>query len=168
MRFRWALSRGREGRPPAGETPSRFLPYAGFAVMRGGWEPDAAYLAFDVGPLGVAHRHQDKLSFTLWKGGEELVFDDGGGHYERSAFRSYAISAHGHNTLLVDGLGQRRNVPLRMEKPIDAGWTSAFDADAAFGVYDQGFGPKELRLARHRRDIRFDRRTETFTVTDRT
>lgn len=165
--FRWALSKGLEGRPPAGETPSRFLPYAGFAVMRGGWTPDAAYLAFDVGPLGMAHRHQDKLSFTMWKGGEELVFDDGGGQYERSDFRSYACSAHAHNTLLVDGLGQVRKGPAKMKAPIEAGWVSTPAGDAAFGVYDQGFGPQERRLARHRREIRFDRRSETFTVTDR-
>ena len=164
--FRWALSKGLEGRPPAGETPSRFLPYAGFAVMRGGWTPDAAYLAFDVGPLGMAHKHQDKLAFTMWKGGEELVFDDGGGQYERSDFRSYARSAHAHNTLLVDGLGQVRNDPVKMTEPIEAGWVSTSDGDAAFGVYDQGFGPQERRLARHRRDIRFDRMSETFTVTD--
>ena len=43
---------------------------------------------------------------------------------------------------------------------------STSDGDAAFGVYDQGFGPQERRLARHRRDIRFDRMSETFTVTD--
>jgi hypothetical protein len=164
--FQWALSNGRGGRPPAGETPSRFLPYAGFAVMRTGWTPDAAYLAFDVGPLGMGHEHQDKLSFTMWKGGEELVFDDGGGQYERSDFRTYARSAHDHNTLLVDGLGQVRNDPMKVTKPIDAGWVSIPDGDAAFGVYDQGFGPQELRLAQHRRDIRFDRKSETFTVTD--
>ena len=164
--FRWAATGGREGEAPGGETASRFLPYAGFAVMRGDWSGDASYLAFDVGPLGTAHFHQDKLSFTLWKGAEELVFDDGGGQYEMSAFRKYAISGRAHNTLLVDGLAQQRNKPFKSDRPIDAGWTTTPDGDFAFGVYDQGFGPKEAKLAVHRREIRFDRRSDLFTVTD--
>jgi len=69
----------KEGQPPAGETASRFLPYAGFAVMRSDWSSDAAYLCFDVGPLGQNHMHQDKLNINLYKGNEELIYDDGGG-----------------------------------------------------------------------------------------
>ena len=33
-------------------------------------------------------------------------------------------------------------------------------------MYDQGFGPKRAKLAVHRREIRFDRRADAFTVTD--
>lgn len=164
--FLWGATGGREGEPPSGKTASRFLPYAGFAVMRGDWSADASYLAFDVGPLGMAHEHQDRLSFTFWKGSEELVFDDGGGQYDDSALRRYAISGRGHNTLLVDGLAQSRGEPRRSERPIDAGWTTAPAGDFAFGVYDQGFGPKNAKLAVHRREIRFDRPADVFTVTD--
>lgn len=164
--FRWAATGGREGAPPAGGTASRFLPYAGIAVMRGDWSPDSSYLAFDVGPLGNCHEHQDKLSFTFWKGGEELIFDDGGGQYDDSEFRRYAISGYDHNTLLVDGLAQDRSAPRRSDRPIDAGWTTSPAGDFAFGVYDQGFGPKRAKLAVHRREIRFDRRADAFTVTD--
>lgn len=164
--FLWAATEGREGAPPAGKTASRFLPCSGIAVMRSGWDRDAAYLAFDVGPTGANHVHQDKLSFTFWKGGEELVFDDGGGQYERSALREYAISGYGHNTLLVDGLAQKRSSPRVCESPIDAGWRSDEKEDFAFGVYDQGFGPEELRLASHRREIRFDKAAEEFSVAD--
>lgn len=164
--FLWAATEGREGEPPAGATPSRFLPYSGFAVMRSGWDRDAAYLAFDVGPLGMGHWHQDKLSFTLWKGDEELVFDDGGGQYEESAFRKYALSGYDHNTLLVDGLAQFRRDPKVVEGPIDAGWTSTPARDVARGVYDQGFGPKQLKLARHTREIAFEKPQDLFRVTD--
>lgn len=163
--FRWGATHGREGAPPAGETESRFLPWSGFAVMRSGWEPDATYLAFDVGPLGIGHWHQDKLSFTLWKGGEELVFDDGGGQYERSAYRDYALSGYDHNTLLVDGLAQNRRGPRRLERPVDAGWESTPERDFARGVYDQGFGPREVRLAVHERRIEF-LKPDRFVVTD--
>ena len=134
--------------------------------MRSGWDGNATYLAFDVGPTGANHVHQDKLSFSYWKGGEELVFDDGGGQYERSALRDYAISGYDHNTLLVDGLAQKRSSPRVSDRPIDAGWRSDEKEDFAFGVYDQGFGPKELRLARHRREIRFDKKADVVHVTD--
>lgn len=164
--FRWAATSGREGEPPGGETASRLLPYAGFAIMRSDWFGDSSYLAFDVGPLGTNHEHQDKLSFTFWKGSEELVFDDGGGQYEDSALRRYARSGHDHNTLLVDGLAQNRTMPRKSTRPVDAGWTTTSEGDLAYGVYDQGFGPKMANLAVHRREIRFDRIADVFTVTD--
>ena len=164
--FLWGASGGRKGAPPCGETASRYLPYAGFAVMRGGWSEDSSYLAFDVGPLGMNHDHQDKLSFTFWKGAEELVFDDGGGQYEDSELRRYALSGHDHNTLLVDGFAQNRQEPRKSGCPIDAGWTTSPEGDFAFGVYDQGFGPEMAKLAVHRREIRFDKVADAFTVTD--
>lgn len=163
--FAWVLSEGREGTPPKGEMASRFLPYSGFAVMRSDWSRNATYLAFDVGPLGVSHSHQDKLGFTLWKGDEELVFDDGGGQYERSPERQYGLSGYDHNTLLVDGLAQVRQAPRMVTEPIDAGWISTPERDYARGTYDQGFGPKELRLARHLREIEFQK-PERFIITD--
>ena len=164
--FLWGATEGREGMPPAGATASRFLPWAGFAVMRTGWTKDAAYLAFDMGPLGMAHIHQDKLSFTLWKGDQELVFDDGGGQYEFSAARTYGRSGYDHNTLLVDGLAQQRKAPRAVTAPIDAGWTTTTERDYARGEYDQEYGPKGLRPARHVREIVFDKKNETFIVTD--
>ena len=164
--FDWVLSRGKSGKPPAGTTASRYLPWAGFAAMRSGWKKDASYLCFDVGPLGRAHYHQDKLSFTFWKGDEELIFEDGGGQYDTSALRTYAISGYDHNTLLVDGLAQNRKEPLQSKEPIDAGWSSTPKRDRAFGTYDQGFGPKMERLATHRREIVFDKSSDRFVITD--
>ena len=164
--FLWGATGGRRGASPKGETASRFLPYSGFAVMRSGWEADATYLAFDIGPLGAGHWHQDKLSFTLWKGNEELVFDDGGGQYEDSPARRYAISGYDHNVLLVDGLAQNRTGPQQVAEPIDAGWVSTPARDFARGVYDQGFGPEEKRLAVHVREIEF-LKPDVFAITDR-
>ncbi|MBO4407564.1 MAG: alginate lyase family protein [Clostridia bacterium] len=150
-------SRRAEGNPPEGKTASAFLPWAGFAVMRSGWEEDALYLSFDVGPLGQGHQHQDKLNVNLYKGGEELIFDDGGGQYEISEARKYGVSAYDHNTVLVDGLAQDRRGPLVSEKEIDAGWITRADFDYAEGTYEEGFGPDGARLASHTRRVRFEK-----------
>ncbi len=151
--FRWAASGRAEGKAP--ESASRFLPYAGFAVMRSGWDPDAAYLCFDVGPLGTNHQHQDKLNIQLYQGNEELLFDDGGGQYEISAMRKYGISAADHNTVLVDGEGQNRREPRKATAPIEADWISNQRFDYAKGVYNDEFGESRRKTATHTREVRF-------------
>ena len=163
--FRWALSGRREGAAPKGETASRILPWSGYAALRSDWGPDATYLFFDFGPLSAGHSHQDKLNIVMFKGGEELVFDDGGGQYENSAFRRHAVSGRGHNTLLVDGCPQQRTEPRVMKEPVDAGWVSTPEHDFVRGAYDQGYagGGKAVTQTR---EIRFDKRSDVFTVTD--
>lgn len=165
--FLWGATKGEQGAAPVGETASRFMPYSGFAIMRTDWTPNASYLAFDVGPLGASgHRHQDKLSFTMWKGDEELVFEDGGGQYDNSPFRSYARSGYDHNILLVDGLVQKRDTPDTVSAPIDAKWSTTVTEDRATGIYDQGFGDNMDNLATHTRTIVFDKKADAFTITD--
>lgn len=94
------------------------------------------------------------------------MFDDGGGPYDVSVLRTYAISGYDHNTLLVDGLAQNRNEPRQVKEPIDAGWLSTPERDRALGLYDQGFGPNMERLATHRREIVFDKASDRFEITD--
>lgn len=163
--FAWAASRGRRGDPP--RWTSAFLGHAGLAVLRSGWEGDANGLVFDVGPLGVAHQHQDKLSVALWARGRELLYDGGGGAYESGPLRDYAVDTASHNTVLVDGLGQRRSRSSRRDKvskgPIDARFESTPDHDFAAGVYSGPYGggsplakePRGERIARHRRRVLF-------------
>ena len=142
------------GAPPTGN-PSCFFDYAGFAVMRESWRADSAYLCFDVGPLGLSHIHQDMLNIILYKGDEELLFDDGGGAYDISDVREYSIASFGHNTVLVDGQGQSRKSPRRVTEPIDAGFISTPDYDYARGVYDGTYGDLKVPPAVHKREVRF-------------
>lgn len=151
--------------PECGATASAFLPYAGFAVMRSDWGADATYLCFDVGPLGCAHVHQDKLNINIYKGSEELLFDDGGGQYEISRTRDYSISGYGHNTVLVDGEAQKRSSPDRSIEPIDAGWITNEAFDHACAVYDDTFGDGK-RPASHTRRVRFCK-PDFFCVSDK-
>lgn len=154
-----------EGEPPKSETASAYLPYAGFAVMRSDWGADAAYMCFDVGTLGMAHVHQDKLNINIFKGSQELIYDDGGGQYEISDARKYALSGHGHNTVLVDGLPQCRKGPLYTDEPIDAGWITNDVFDYASAIYDDTFGNQMIKPATHKREVRFCR-PNFFVVSD--
>jgi hypothetical protein len=154
-----------EGEAPKGEQASKFLPYAGFVAMRSDWGADATYMCFDVGPLGMAHMHQDKLNINIFKGSEELVYDDGGGQYEISAVRGYACSALGHNTVLVDGMPQNRKGPKQMSEPIDVNFISNDAYDYACAVYDDTFGANLTTPATHKREVRFCK-PEFFVVSD--
>ena len=163
--YRFFNTNRKEGTPPEGVTASAFLPYAGFAAMRSDWSENATYLCFDVGPLGAGHMHQDKLNIILFKGDEELLYDDGGGQYEISSARNYGLSGYSHNCALVDGLPQSRKAPLCSTAPIDAGWITNESFDYATAVYDDGFGNDQNKPAIHRREVRFCK-PDFFCVTD--
>ena len=163
--FLWVMTHGESGKPPAGKTPSRFLPWAGFVAMRSSWDKDATYLCFDVGPLGAAHFHQDKLNINIYKGSEELLFDDGGGQYESSPYRLYGISAAGHNTILVDGTGQNRRGPKVVRAAIDANYFTGEKFDYACGTYSDTFGAKMVKSATHKREVLFVK-PDFFAVAD--
>ena len=177
--FKWVASDRKEGRAPEDKpTASRFLPYAGFIAMRSGWDKDALFCCFDVGPLGMGHWHWDKLNINIYKGGEELIYDDGGGQYELSPFRLYGRSAADHNTVLVDGMGQMRYLPKKVLKPIDANFVSNEVFDYAKSSYTDTFGLKKFdgtdvemniplfKPATHTREVRFCK-PEFFCVVDK-
>ena len=142
--FQWVASGGKEGAPPA-ETSHAF-PYAGYFVMRSGWDEDANYLCFDAGPVGYRHAHQDKLNVVLYAFGREMLYDGGGGDYDESAWRRYAMDTFSHNTVLVDGRPQRRdwNSPNPRKLPYkpltDTRWKTTKMYDFAAGTYDEHYG----------------------------
>ncbi|EIP98222.1 Heparinase II/III-like protein [Opitutaceae bacterium TAV1] len=165
--FRWAATDGREGRPPAGT--SHAFPDAGYYVMRSGWERDANYLVLDAGPLGAGHVHQDKLNLVLWAWGRELLFDSGGGSYERSKWRDYGVDTYSHNTVLVDGQPQRRPTRGPSTTAADtraaARWQTSAERDFAAGTYTEGYGSETSRPATHTRRV-FFRKPDLFVVAD--
>ena len=165
--FRFVNSNRKDGKPINCETASYLLPYAGYCVMRNSWDADSAYLCFDVGPAGASqwHAHMDKLNIILFKGKDELLFDDGGGHYEKSPMRIYGRSSFDHNVVIADGLSQQRKEPACAKEAIDCGFISNSKFDYAFGVYDDGFGEEEKRLAVHKREVRFCK-PDFFAVVD--
>ena len=61
--FRWYATDGTQGQPP--HETSHAFPYAGYYVMRSGWDPEARWLLFDGGPFGYGHQHEDKLEIIV-------------------------------------------------------------------------------------------------------
>jgi hypothetical protein len=101
----------------------------------------------------MAHIHQDMLNIHLYRGDEELIYDDGGGQYEISEVRGYALSSLAHNTVSVDGLPQNRTAPYQYTEPYDAHFISCDAFDYAEGVYNDVFG--QTKPASHTRQVRF-------------
>jgi len=154
--FRWMATDGRNGTPP--DHLSHFFPWAGWAVMRSGWGRQDNYLFFDVGPFGMGHQHEDKLSFIIHAHGHCLLRDVGSYAYERSPMRSYVLSPYAHNTVLVDGKGQRRRGQRHTyvnQQPQHNPWQNTETLDFCQGVYEDGFGEQVDRTVTHRRAILF-------------
>jgi len=160
--FQWFAGNGRQGSPPP--YTSVFLNRSGLAAMRSSWDADANYLIFRVGPLGLGHQQQDSLGLNVWAYGRELIFNGGGGSYENSKWRQWAVSAFSHNTVVVDDLAQVRPIsqddPLHdpnmvSQGPINAHWDTNAEFDFASGVYAEGYGPSHLKIASQHRDVLF-------------
>lgn len=87
----------------------RVFPKSGVGVLRHG----SAELLFFAIPNGIygkgSHTHNDKLSFVLRVGGEEILCDSGTGCYTRDiATRNRFRSTAAHNTLRIDDVEQNR------------------------------------------------------------
>lgn len=171
--LRYMITLGREGDAPT--QASTAAPWAGIYVMRGlgrtnvtaraynaripsgaGWRPTDLALAFRAGPFGTEHQHEDKLSFVLYGFANHLL--DEMGVYSNSPvfWRNYFASTITHNTLLVDGLGQnRRACPASWvaKQPLENNWIANDAFDFVSGVYEDGWGPQNLRHVTQRREI---------------
>ena len=143
--FEYIKTGGEDGSPPT-ETSYAF-PYAGYYVMRDGWDISSPYLIFDAGYFGSGHQHEDKLNFVLYAYGQPLIIDPGIHRYVRDAFEQYFRSSRGHNSIMVDGKGQRRGLHLRKEEIPDSEtrWISQKEFDFAQGWYRDGFSTRSQR-----------------------
>lgn len=152
--FLWAHTRGAQGRPPA-ET-SLALPYAGYCLMRTGWEPDAVWALFDGGPFGYGHQHEDKLNLLLHAYGRRLLTEGGNYAYDSSEMRRYVLSTRAHNTIRVDRQDQNRRRDYHRQAfdvtaRADLEWETNKSYDLAAAVYDEGYGPEADRTVKHTR-----------------
>ena len=171
--FKYVISSGKEGKKP--KYSSVWMPWAGWYIMRTGWQEEDCYSFFDVGPYGTGHQHEDKLSFILYAYGNKLITESGIYAYDGSGWRKYALSARGHNVARIDGKDQNRKA-LRNEetnnrsiKPLHNKWNTNKEFDYGEGAYTEGYGENLDKTVTHRRSVKFvkNKRYKYWVVTDR-
>ncbi|PWJ59377.1 heparinase II/III-like protein [Dyadobacter jejuensis] len=122
QRPEWAYlaSNGESGARPK-EGPSYVHPWAGQLVSRSGYDHQAHWSFFDIGPWGSGHQHNDMLHLSVAAYGRDFLVDAGRFAYTGEVadkFRPYAKGSAGHNVLLFDGKGQSPG-PRLADKPLD-------------------------------------------------
>lgn len=140
QRFLFGATLGREGEKPGFD--SYFFNYAGYYVMRSGWERKDNCLFFDAGPVGYGHEHEDMLNLYLYSRGKILLTEPGSYSYDLSEWRRYALSTPSHNTILVDGKEQHR-ADIRKSRLITEllknPWITTKLFDYGAGTYSSGY-----------------------------
>lgn len=136
------------------------FPYAGVAFLRQRQDHGDLYLAFDAGPFGRSHQHEDKLGFWLFAYSRSFLIDPGRHLYDHSeaSFYDYLCGTGAHSTIMVDGQGQnsrRRRDSWIAKAPLDLGWSEDANEIRASGVYDLGYGPDGAPQVVHRRTVVF-------------
>ena len=119
---------------PAEEPPYRnvFLPTAGNAVFRSGWDPEARWLML-VAENGAVrrtlHDHADGTSFSVAAYGDYLLTDTG---YYKPDMLNNALTADpvAHNVILIDGVGAPEKGLLNDWGDADAFLENTLDGDA--------------------------------------
>ena len=145
--FAYIVSKGERGVEPSFK--SVWMPWAGWYVMRSGWDDNALYSHFEVGPLAPGHFHEDKLSFLLYGYGNSLLTEGGNYPYDTSGWREYITSARAHNVTRIDGKDQNRGASYKNNKtayslsPLNNRWISTEDFDFGEGWYIDGFGKEQ-------------------------
>ena len=134
------------------------FPYAGVALLRQRATQGDLFLAFDGGPFGRSHQHEDKLGFCLFAYGHNFIVDPGRHLYDFSevSYLPYLRSSRAHSTVLVDGLGQhsrgRPDTWIATEETPLIFAVSGGEVRAA-AAYDLGYGEDNAIDVVHRREI---------------
>lgn len=145
---------------PVAAVDAEIYPYAGVAFLRQRQDKGDLYLAFDAGPYGRGHQHEDKLGFWLFAYGRSFLVDPGRHLYDYSpaSYYEYLKSTRAHSTIMVDGKGQNSHAHPHTwiaKTPLDLGWQVTAGEIRAQGVYDLGYGTKSEIHVTHRREIVF-------------
>ena len=119
--WHYIATSGAHGEKPK-QGPSLIFPWAGQVIARSGWDADALWAFFDIGPLGAGHSHCDKLHLSVDAHGRALLIDPGRFTYAFSTpkgrFQSkYAGLSVAHNVILIDDRGQALG-PGTVDKPV--------------------------------------------------
>lgn len=137
--WKYIVSNGKKGTAPE-NGPSFIFPWAGHLISRSGYETDAHWSFFDIGPWGSGHQHNDKLHISVSAFGRDLLVDCGRFAYRgevAAKFRKYATGSDSHNLLLIDGKGQAPGPKLAEEPLEQKDYLITGDYDFARGSFSQ-------------------------------
>ncbi|GAA5221544.1 hypothetical protein GCM10025777_21740 [Membranihabitans marinus] len=143
--WQYVISNGSSGTLPQ-HPLSYTYPWAGIQIHRSGWDSDASWAFFDLGPYGTGHQHRDMLHLSIADFGQDLLVDGGRfTHKDYFSFdptieRGYFRSSWSHNVILVDHRGQNAG-PLKAEKPLKEGldYIHAEGFDTGIGRFVNGY-----------------------------
>jgi len=137
--WKYIATNGKEGIKPEG-LPSKVYPWAGQMISRSGYNTDAHWTFFDIGPWGSGHQHNDKLHISISAYGRDLLVDAGRFAYRgeiAKKFRTYARGSQAHNVILIDGNGQSPG-PKVVEEPLTENhFKITNDFDYAWASFDK-------------------------------
>ena len=136
------------------------FPYAGVAFLRQKASDGDLYLAFDGGPYGRSHQHEDKLGFWLHAFGRNLIVDPGRHLYDNSeaSYIPYLRTTRAHSTIVVDGEGQNSKAKRETwiaKAPGSLTFSQSENEVRASSAYDLGYGPENAIDVVHQREIVF-------------
>jgi hypothetical protein len=117
--WKYTASNEEKGIEPIGG-PSFVFPWAGHLISRSGYDSNAHWSFFDIGPWGSGHQHNDKLHLSISAYGRDLLVDGGRFAYKgvvAEKFRGYARGSQSHNVILIDGKGQAPG-PKVIDQPL--------------------------------------------------
>ena len=127
---------------------SKVFPVIGWAALRSGWQEGDHLLAFNSSESAKDHNHFDQNNFVLHAAGEWLITNPGYQDYVEGPRREFTLGTVGHNSMLVDGLGQMHRGRSRL---VDWYTSENFsyiigDASEAYGHEIKGWERKILHL----------------------
>lgn len=137
--WEFIASNGNSGIKPSNGL-SVFFPWAGQLISRSGYDKDAHWSFFDIGPWGSGHQHNDKLHISVSAYGNDLLVDGGRFAYRGEVaqkFRSYAVGSQSHNVILIDGKGQAPGPRLADRAISENYWLINEQYDYARGSFDK-------------------------------
>jgi hypothetical protein len=135
-------------------------PYAGVAFLRQRPSDGDLYMAFDGGPFGRSHQHEDKLGFWLHAYGHNFLVDPGRHLYDRSevSFLPYLVTTQAHSTITIDGEGQNSRACRKTwiaESPGSLTFSDSAREVRASAQYDLGYGMGNAIKVVHHREVVF-------------
>jgi hypothetical protein len=145
--WKYLATNGTEGLKPE-EGPSYIFPWAGHLISRNGYDKNAHWSFFDIGPWGSGHQHNDKLHLSVSAYGRDLLVDGGRYAYRGEVakkFRGYARGTESHNTILIDGKGQKPDVKVVNEPVAENHYKITDDYDYAWNSYDKYYGAENVK-----------------------